>query len=145
MVTINFSPPNQGTTNPSGPSSTGTGTTSLLETTTDIERRLKILEDRYNTLRKKAQTTDENLLNLEKRFAKESKNALADLLELKRDLAALAEKIGQFSSELESNAKRTDLRVLEAYIGFFEPMQFVTRSDLKVALSQFQASQREPL
>ena len=102
----------------------------------DIERRLKILEDRYNTLRKKTQTTDETLLTLEKKFSRDSKAINADLLDLKRSLSLMQEKISQFSSEIESTAPRATLKELEAYVSFFEPMQFVTRQDLKAALSQ---------
>ena len=110
------------------------GARSVIEAANDLERRLKILEDRYSTLRKKTQTTDENLLAIERKFSKEFKLALADILTLKRDIAGVQEKLAQFSSELAVTAKRPEFRALEAYVSFFEPMQFVTRQDLKNAL-----------
>src|SRR3989304_8880657 len=88
----------------------------IVEMANEIERRLKILEDRYSTLRKKTQTTDENLLASERKFSKEFKMAQADILEMKRSISLLQEKMGQFASELSATAKKPDLRMLEAYV-----------------------------
>jgi hypothetical protein len=112
----------------------------LIDVTNDIERRLKILEDRYTTIRKKTQTTDENLLGIEKRFTREIKAASSDLLEIKRGIALLQEKLGQFESELAMTARHADFRALEAYVAFIEPMQFVTRSDLKLVIRDLRDS-----
>lgn len=116
----------------------------LVETANEIERRLKILEDRYSTLRKKTQTTDENLLASERKFSKEFKMAQADTLEMKRSISLLQEKMGQFASELAAAAKKPDLRMLEAYASFLEPMQFATRQDLKAAIAEAKTHTKKP-
>jgi phage-related minor tail protein len=108
----------------------------LIEKANEIERRLKILEDRYSTLRKKTQTTDENLLASERRFTRDFKAVSQDVLEIKRSVALLQENMAQMAEELSTTAKRPEFRTLEAYLSFIEPMQFVTRQDLKSAILQ---------
>ncbi|MGV8087110.1 MAG: hypothetical protein ACP5N1_05770 [Candidatus Woesearchaeota archaeon] len=97
----------------------------------DLDRRLRILEERYGNMRKKIQLTDHNLIESEKSFGKEIRNFNEDLLKLKRTTNDFDEKIVIFNNEMENIAKKTDLKVLEKYLAMWDPSMFVTRKELR--------------
>lgn len=97
----------------------------------DLDRRLRILEERYGNLRKKIQLTDQNLIDSEKSTNKELRNFSADILDLKRNVADFDEKIVLFSGEMDNAAQRTDLKVIEKYLAMWSPDMFVTRKELR--------------
>lgn len=100
----------------------------------DLDRRLRILEERYSNLRKKLQLTDENLLDAERTFSKELKGFNQESLELKKQTNDFSEKIGMLGSEMENVAQKSDLKVVEKYLDMWNPSNFVTRTELKAYL-----------
>jgi chromosome segregation ATPase len=97
----------------------------------DLDRRLRILEERYSNIRKKIQLTDQNLLESERSFSKELKEISDEALELKRSTGDFSDKISMFESEIDNVAQRMDLKVIEKYFNMWDPSSFVTRSELK--------------
>ena len=97
----------------------------------DLDRRLRILEERYGNLRKKIQLTDQNLIDSERSFGKEIRGFGSDLLELKRSIADFDEKVVIFGSEMDNTAQKTDLKIIEKYLAMWNPGMFVTRKELK--------------
>jgi hypothetical protein len=97
----------------------------------DLDRRLRILEERYGNLRKKVQLTDQNLIDSEKSSNKDLRSFSIDLLELKRNIADFDEKIVQFTGEMDNVAQRTDLKIVEKYLAMWSPDMFVTRKELR--------------
>jgi len=97
----------------------------------DLDRRLRILEERYGNLRKKIQLTDQNLIDSERSTNKEIRNFSAEVLELKRGISDFDEKIMIFGTEMDSAAQRTDLKVIEKYLAMWNPGMFVTRKELR--------------
>ena len=97
----------------------------------DLDRRLRILEERYSNIRKKIQLTDQNLLESEKSFSKELKEMNDESMELKRSTNDFGDKIVMFESELGNVAQKMDLKVIEKYFNMWDPSSFVTRSELK--------------
>jgi predicted nucleic acid-binding Zn-ribbon protein len=97
----------------------------------DLDRRLRILEERYGNLRKKIQLTDQNLIDSERSINKELRNFSADILDLKRNIADFDEKVVMFGSEMDNIAQKTDLKVIEKYLAMWNPGMFVTRTELR--------------
>jgi predicted nucleic acid-binding Zn-ribbon protein len=97
----------------------------------DLDRRLRILEERYGNLRKKVQLTDENLIDSERSINKELRDFSAEVLEVKRSISDFDEKIVIFSGEMDSVAQKTDLKVIEKYLAMWNPGMFVTRKELR--------------
>ncbi|MBN1175256.1 hypothetical protein JXA48_01295 [Candidatus Woesearchaeota archaeon] len=52
------------------------------------------------------------------------------LLDLKKSLKSVLEKISMLSDEVDNFAKRTDMITLQRYIEFWEPIDFVTRKEV---------------
>jgi hypothetical protein len=108
----------------------------ITEALSDLDRRVKVLEDRYTNLRKKNQLTDQNIIESEKSISKELRNLQDNTLALKSTLDDVSEKLALFNSEFENVAKKTDLAVLQKYMNLWQPMNFVTRDELKQILEE---------
>jgi len=102
----------------------------------DIDRRLRVLEERHSNLRKKLQLTDQNLLDSEKSFSKELRALNDESVDTKRAAGDFADKLGMFSSELDNTAQKSDLKVIEKYLDLWDPANFVTRNQLKQYLKE---------
>lgn len=103
---------------------------------TDLDRRLRILEERYSNIRKKLQLTDQNILESERSFVKELRTVNEDTLKLRKQVNDYSEKISIFTDEINHAAKRTDVKLIEKYLDLWNPRNFVTRRELKEYLKQ---------
>ncbi|MGV8151261.1 MAG: hypothetical protein ACP5NV_06045 [Candidatus Woesearchaeota archaeon] len=103
---------------------------------TDLDRRLRTLEERYSNVRKKLQLTDQNMIESERSFVKEIKAINDDTLKLKKQVNDYSEKMSILSEEVGESAKRVDLKVIEKYLALWNPQIFVTRKELKAYLMQ---------
>jgi DNA-binding HxlR family transcriptional regulator len=99
---------------------------SILNTLT---RGSRILEERYDNLRKKIQMIEQNILTENKKIYSEVKTFEMEFNEIKREIADINEKITMIISELREGAKKEDVAVLEKYISVWEPLNFITRQE----------------
>jgi hypothetical protein len=97
----------------------------------EVGRALKILEDKYSNLRKKVQVDDENSLSQQKKLSDNIRVMQSDLLEVKRELEDIKEKIRLIVKELKLTAREEDIKVVQKYLDLWEPVQFITRSEAK--------------
>jgi len=97
----------------------------------EISSSIRILEDRYLNLRKKSQITDQNLIELQKEYFKEKKHINQDLTEIKIKLQDLIIELNIIRGELKDTVKEKDLKVINTYLDFWEPVQFVTRTEVE--------------
>lgn len=93
----------------------------------EISSGLRILEDRYYNLRKKTQLTDQTLLDAQREFFKEKRVTGEELVESKLKIQELNEQIELMKNELDDSARQKDLIVLEKYLDYWEPINFLTR------------------
>lgn len=92
-------------------------------------RRVKILEERYNSLREMIRFTDQSQLNNKKKIESEIKAIDDEISELSNSIAELKEKFENLSKEIRMAAKENDLKVIEKYLDMWEPVEFVTRKE----------------
>ncbi len=97
---------------------------------TDIATRLKILEERYGTLRKKSQLSEQNIIEADKSHFQNIHFLNENILGVKHRVKELAEKINLLTDEVSHFADKNDLKVLDRYIEFWEPTDFVTRKEI---------------
>ena len=103
----------------------------LTEEIRNISRRLKVSEERYTNLRTKVELTEQNMLSRDKQISTEIKTTNADVHELKKELAEIKERMLMLIKELQTCAKREEVKVLEKYINLWEPVNFVTRNEVE--------------
>jgi tetrahydromethanopterin S-methyltransferase subunit F len=97
----------------------------------NIARSLKSIEDKLNNLRNKTQLIDQNLLSANKKFSDEIKISEADVMEIKREVEDMREKMKLVVRELKLCAKYDEVKVLEKYIEMWNPINFVTRDEVE--------------
>jgi len=103
----------------------------VLRTVIDSAKRLRLLEDRYSTIRKKTQLTDQNMLETDKNFNSEFRAINDEIDKLKILMKEMNEKLDQLISESSGLAKRQELITLSKYVDLWKPMEFVTREQLE--------------
>jgi len=108
----------------------GQGIADLSMQISNLSRRLRILEERYTTLRKKTQDTDQMVLSFSKEVSSEMKASHSELVDFRREFYDLRDKVKLIVKELKECAKADELKVLERYLNLWEPMQFVTRNEV---------------
>lgn len=99
------------------------------DASTEISRRLLILEDRYGNIRKQIQFMEEQLLKHQHGMKKEATVIDQTLGELHVSMTQMVERIQRLSNELGSCAKASDVRALEKYVDIWEPVQFLTSAE----------------
>lgn len=97
----------------------------------DVMRRLRQLEERYNNMRKSMQVTEQNMLKQSKKNTEDKQNLQTDITELKKHVRNMGEELKIATKELSDSAKKNDVKVLEKYISFWEPLTYVTRKELQ--------------
>lgn len=71
-----------------------------------------------------------------KKLHEEVKEVEADIRELKTDVFEIKNSITKIAEELRFFAKKEQIRVIEKYIDLWNPLKFVTESDLKKILEE---------
>ena len=92
-----------------------------------MARAMKLLEERYDTIRQQVRFIDQNLLDTKKKLDAEIKATDDELGELGSELKSLKESLLNFSKELKMAAKVQDLAAISKYIDIWEPVEFLTR------------------
>jgi len=96
----------------------------------NISRRLRILEERYASLREQIRFTDQSFLNSKNKISAEIRSADEELEEINSNIISMREKISDLMKELSLCAKEEDLKVIQKYIEIWEPVEFVTRKEV---------------
>lgn len=96
----------------------------------NIATRLKLLEERYQTLQRKAQLNEQNIVDNQKEHFQELQLLNESLLEAKRTLREITDKISLLAEEVKHFATKNDVTTLQRYVEFWEPMDFVTRKEV---------------
>jgi seryl-tRNA synthetase len=102
----------------------------------NIAASLRILEERYSTLRNKNQVSEQNIIELEKEVTNDIKLLSEDMVELKRELADVKEKLRLISAEMEKLVNKNEFRIMERYLDMWQPMNFVTKDELNRLLEE---------
>ena len=107
------------------------GPSGALDHISELGRRLRTLEERYTNLQTKSQVMGQNMLHSHKRLLNEIKTTNLDIREVKKDLQEIKERLLSLIAELQSCAKKEEVKVLQKYVNMWDPMNFVTRNEIK--------------
>ena len=98
----------------------------------EVSRRIRILEDRYSNLRRKAQVTDQNMLTIEKNIKREIKTVDSQLNTMQKSINELDEKMKQILREVNNFASSEEIKILKRYLEFWQPVNFVTKKEAEM-------------
>ena len=100
--------------------------------TTDVNtlsRRLKLLEEGFTNLRRFLQVTEENMIAKNKHYSAEIKTLTSDLTEIRKEIQELKDKLLLVIRELQTVARKEEVKVLEKYINLWNPIRFVSQNE----------------
>ena len=96
-----------------------------------LSRRLRLLEEGSTNLPRFFQITEENMIAKNKHFAAEIKTINSDIIEIRKEIQETRDKLGLVIKELQSVARKEDVKVLEKYINLWNPIKFVTQNEVE--------------
>ncbi len=114
-----------------GGSQDGTSAEEMSNMLKDIMRRLRQMEERYSNLRKSMQVTEQNMLKQSKKNTSDKQDLQSDIAELKKHIRNIGEELKIVAKELGNSAKKDDVKVLEKYINFLDPLTYVTKNEFR--------------
>ena len=107
--------------------------------TTDINtlsRRLRLLEEGFTNLRRFFQVTEENMIAKNKHFSAEIKTITSDIMEIRKEVQELRDKFLLVIRELQTLARKEEVKVLEKYINLWNPIKFVTQNEVEQIINE---------
>ena len=107
--------------------------------TTDINtlsRRLRLLEEGFTNLRRFLQVTEENMIAKNKHYSAEFKTVTSDVMEIRKEMQELRDKMLLVIRELQSVARKEEVKVLEKYINLWNPIKFVTQNEIEDIINE---------
>lgn len=90
---------------------------------------MRVVEDRYGTLRKKLQLTDNELIEAQQEFERERKVLSEDIMAAKERIEELEERVATMEEEIQQAVHERDFRYLKKYVEYWDPSRFVSRSE----------------
>jgi leucyl-tRNA synthetase len=115
----------------------------IQEDVSNISRRLRTLEEGFTNLRRALQVTDQNMLAKHKMFSTEIRTVTSDIGEIKSDINEIKEKIIEMVNDLEAAAKKEEVKILEKYINFWNPLKFVTQNEVEAIVKEILNKQKK--
>lgn len=116
-------------TNPS--SQSALPPTDMKEDVNNASRRIKMLEERYTNMRSKFQVLEQNMLHKNKTFFTEIKSINLEMVETKKEINELKDKIMILIKELDSFARKDSVEILRKYIDLWNPVNFATKNEVE--------------
>lgn len=104
---------------------------SLQDFLLDVSSRVRALEGRYNLLRDRVLLINNNMISEYKKVLGEIKVLNSDIKEIKTELFNIKETLKHVIAEIERTARKEDVKLLEKYINLWNPMNFVSETDVK--------------
>jgi predicted nucleic acid-binding Zn-ribbon protein len=95
-----------------------------------------MLEERINMANRKIEVGESNMLENQKRNNVDIRQLNSEIIDVKRLIEEIKEKMDVILRELPNLAARDELEVLKRYIEMWEPMKFVTRNEIDKILEE---------
>lgn len=102
----------------------------------NVSTRLKIIEERYINIRKKMQVIEQDMLNDNKKTNKEIHANVEGIKEINGTIEELKSKLRIIVKELKLCAKSDDVQMLQKYISYWEPVDFITRHEMERVIEE---------
>jgi len=111
----------------------------LTEDVGNLSRRVRVLEESFSNMRRALQVTEQNMLDKNKLFSNEIRALSGDVNDLRKEAHEIKDRLLDIVKELESSAKREDVKILEKYINLWNPIKFVTQNEIDTLVTEIVA------
>jgi len=96
---------------------------------TELLRLLRTMEERFTNINRKLDVLESNFLAQQKKANKDFLLAESDLVEMKKELSSFQYKLTLLAKEVSLSAKKSDLDVLQKYVAYWQPLDFIRRDE----------------
>ncbi|MEK6907581.1 MAG: hypothetical protein AABW45_03565 [Nanoarchaeota archaeon] len=97
---------------------------------TGVEERVRILEARYTLMRDRIFLINQNMIQEYRKLSKEIKMIDSEFKSVKQDLNEIKGILRNVVNEMQGFAKKENVKVLEKYVDFWNPLNFVTEKEV---------------
>lgn len=101
-----------------------------------LSRRLRLLEEGFTNLRRFLQVTEENMIAKHRHFSAEIKTLTSDINEVRKEIQEVRDKLLLVIRELQTVARKEEVKVLEKYINLWNPIKFVTQNEVQQIIDE---------
>ena len=108
-----------------------------------LSRRLRLLEEGFANLRRFFQITEENIIAKNKHYSAEIKTIASDIMEIRKEMQELRDKLSLVIRELQTVARREEVKVLEKYINLWNPIRFVSHNEVESIVNEVLGKKKE--
>jgi len=103
-----------------------------------ISRRLQLLETKQDNMRSKFLILENNFIDQSKSLQTEINGLNQQLTEIRKDMSHMKSTLNLAIEELKLRAKESDLKILEKYVEYFNPIKYVTEQEVKRIIKDMQ-------
>jgi len=111
----------------------------------NISRRLQILEGKHDNLRSKTTLFENNNTDLTNSLRNDINKINQEIGNLKTDVKKTNDTLKLVIEELKLRAKDSDLKVLEKYVDFFNPLKYTTEKEVRAIISEMTVENKNHL
>lgn len=104
----------------------------------DLNSRVRILENKQNTLTERLLIVNQNMIQEYKRVMKELSVLSGDMIKCKGDVNHVQEVLRNLVKDMGVFAKKEDMKVVEKYIKLWDVFSFVTEEQLSERLKEYE-------
>lgn len=101
-----------------------------------LSRRLRLVEEGFTNLRRFFQATEENIVAKNKLYTAEIKTITSDISEIRKEMQEIREKLLLVIKELQTVARKEEVKVLEKYINLWNPIKFVSQNEIEGIINE---------
>ena len=99
----------------------------IMNDVNSLSRRLRLVEEGSSNIRNMLQITEENVISKNRTLDTEVKTLTSDINDIRKEIHDMKDKIFMIMRELQTAAKKEDVKLLEKYVNLWNPVKFVTR------------------
>jgi len=104
------------------------------EQTSDLSSRVKLIEERIENLRNHLDLVDGSLVEKHKSLVSDIRDLEDGMRSVRADMDMLKELAERLAKRMEAFASKEELKIIERYVSLWQPMNFVTRAEVKAAV-----------
>lgn len=101
------------------------------QTVVEIVNRIRVLESKYSQLGERVLMINQNMISGYKNAIKDVRAVEENIKDIKTDINKIKNILKHLTEEASDFAKKDSLKVLEKYINLWNPLNFVTETDVK--------------
>jgi flagellar motor component MotA len=102
----------------------------------ELVNRIRILESKYSLMSERLLVVNQNMIEHHKQLTKDIKGETEEIRNVKNDLEKVKNILKHLSEEAANFSRKDEVKLLEKYIKLWNPINFVTETDVKNILQR---------